>query len=186
MIELSKWNISEETKEIYIKKMTQELQKFRIMLGLSQSDIANLVGISRQTYSAIETKKREMSWSTYLTLATLFSSNETTSNAFFELNIFPNSNSIAEGLQDYSKSDEPKIPLFCGTSNNAVKMIQSLDEKGIHALETVLLLEYARCTNQSGEAIIRSYNGNSLSLDSSREQLSAYDALMRIRGSGNE
>lgn len=184
MIELSKWNISEETKEIYIKKMTQELQKFRIMLGLSQSDIANLVGISRQTYSAIETKKREMSWSTYLTLATLFSSNETTSHTFFELNIFPNS--MAEGLQDYPKSDEPKIPLFCGTSNNAVKMIRSLDEKGIHALETVLLLEYARCTNQSGEAIIRSYNGNSLSLDSTREQLSAYDALMRIRGSGNE
>ena len=53
-----------------IEILTDELPVLRAKLGISQDDISNIVGISRQTYSAIETKKRKMSWNTFLSLIT--------------------------------------------------------------------------------------------------------------------
>ena len=44
-----------------IEILTDELPVLRAKIGVSQDDISSIVGISRQTYSAIETKKRTMS-----------------------------------------------------------------------------------------------------------------------------
>ena len=43
-----------------IEILTDELPVLRAKIGVSQDDISNIIGISRQTYSAIETKKRKM------------------------------------------------------------------------------------------------------------------------------
>lgn len=51
-----------------IEILTDELPVLRAKLGISQDDISSFVGISRQTYSAIETKKRKMLWNTFLSL----------------------------------------------------------------------------------------------------------------------
>ena len=59
--------ISEEEKESPINILTEELPVLRAKIGLSQTELSAIVGISRQTYSAIETKKRVMSWGTYRT-----------------------------------------------------------------------------------------------------------------------
>lgn len=47
-------------------------------MGTSQADIADRIGISRQTYNSIETQKREMSWTTFIALYAVFQNNEET------------------------------------------------------------------------------------------------------------
>lgn len=42
----------------------------------SQTDIADRIGISRQTYNSIETQKREMSWTMFIALYAVFQNNE--------------------------------------------------------------------------------------------------------------
>lgn len=42
-----------------IQKLTHELPVLRARLGASQVDIDERIGISRQTYNSIETKKRD-------------------------------------------------------------------------------------------------------------------------------
>lgn len=46
--------------------------------GASQADIAERIGISRQTYNSIETKKREMNWTTFVALIAVFQNNQET------------------------------------------------------------------------------------------------------------
>lgn len=61
-----------------IEKFRNELPVLRAKARVSQEIIAEKVGISRQTYSALETGKREMAWTTFLALVTFFQSNEQT------------------------------------------------------------------------------------------------------------
>ncbi len=46
--------------------LSEELPALRAKIGLSQDEISNIIGISRQTYNSIETRKRRMSWNTFL------------------------------------------------------------------------------------------------------------------------
>lgn len=62
-----------------ISHLTNELPVLRAKIGVSQDEISNIIGISRQTYSAIETGKRQMSWNTFLSLILVFGCNEETS-----------------------------------------------------------------------------------------------------------
>lgn len=54
-------DVNEEDRNILISRLVDELPVLRTKLGISQDEIAYLQGISRQTYSSIETKKRKMS-----------------------------------------------------------------------------------------------------------------------------
>ena len=65
-------------KDKLIDILADELPVLRAKIGLSQDDLSGIVGISRQTYSAIETKKRKMSWSTFISLVLFFDQNENT------------------------------------------------------------------------------------------------------------
>ena len=47
------WNVSEVEREICREKLRQQLPMLRGAVGASQVDIANAIGISRQTYNAI-------------------------------------------------------------------------------------------------------------------------------------
>ena len=53
--------ISDKERSLLISRLVDELPVLRTKLGASQDDLANLIGISRQTYSSIETKRRKMS-----------------------------------------------------------------------------------------------------------------------------
>ena len=70
-------NEDEMRKEL-IQKLTHELPILRARLGTSQADIAERIGISRQTYNSIETKKREMNWTTFVALIAVFQNNQET------------------------------------------------------------------------------------------------------------
>lgn len=65
---------SKKRKEM-INRLTYELPVLRARLSASQADIAEKIGISRQTYNRIETKKREMNWTTFVALVAVFQNN---------------------------------------------------------------------------------------------------------------
>ena len=52
--------LNEDDREELMKLLTEELPVLRAKIGLSQSELSSIIGVSRQTYSAIETKKRKM------------------------------------------------------------------------------------------------------------------------------
>lgn len=68
----------ESVKDLYIARMTKSLPAMRNMLRLSQADLAAKLSISRQQVAAIETGKRKMSWSIFLSLVLIFSFDEST------------------------------------------------------------------------------------------------------------
>lgn len=65
-------------KKSLINNLTYELPVLRARLGASQADIAEKIGISRQTYNSIETGKREMNWTLFVALIAVFQNNEQT------------------------------------------------------------------------------------------------------------
>ena len=52
--------------------MITELPVLRARLGLSQEELGEKIGLSRQMVVAMETRKRPMTWNTYLSLILLF------------------------------------------------------------------------------------------------------------------
>ena len=63
-------------KKIMIEQFVDTLPILRAAIGASQADVAAAVGISRQTYCALEQKKRDTSWNTFLSLFLFFVVNE--------------------------------------------------------------------------------------------------------------
>ena len=61
-----------EEKKDLCKRMAVNLPALRAKVGLSQNDLADRLGFSRQTICAIENEKREMQWSTFSTMALYF------------------------------------------------------------------------------------------------------------------
>lgn len=78
-------------------KMTEllrnELPVLRAKARVSQEELAKKIGISRQTYSSLETGKREMSWTTFLALIAYFQNNENTNKMISEIN------ELSEGIE---------------------------------------------------------------------------------------
>ena len=60
--------------------MLEWLLVLRSALNITQEQIAYSVGISRQTYSAYELGKKELTWSTFLSLFLFFMLNEKSRN----------------------------------------------------------------------------------------------------------
>lgn len=69
----------EKIKNELIMTLTTELPVLRARLGVSQEVIASDIGVSRQTYSSIETKTKKMSWTIFMALIAVFDLNEATS-----------------------------------------------------------------------------------------------------------
>lgn len=65
-------------KEQYQHALAKNLPLLRANLDLSQEEVADMVGTSRQTISLIERGVREMMWDTCLSLTFLFVSNPKT------------------------------------------------------------------------------------------------------------
>ena len=60
--------------------LANSLPVLRATIGISQGEIAEYIGISRQTYCALEQGKRAMSWTVFLSLFLFFISNNDTNN----------------------------------------------------------------------------------------------------------
>ena len=82
--------LPEEKRAALIDILTEELPALRAKIGITQEDLCKIVGISRQTYSAVETKKRKMSWNVFLSLILFFTNNEKTVPVIDSIRAFPN------------------------------------------------------------------------------------------------
>lgn len=69
-------------------KMANNLPVLRKMLKLTQEDLGRIIGSSRSNIMEIETKKRKMTWTTFLSLVFLFEKNEGTAVMLRALNIY--------------------------------------------------------------------------------------------------
>lgn len=83
----------EQDQNRLIDILTEELPVLRARLRISQAELARGVGISRQTYSLIETKKQKMTWVTYMAMIAFFSGYAKTRQSLFELGLI-NENGI--------------------------------------------------------------------------------------------
>lgn len=83
-----------------VELLRKELPVLRAKARISQGDIAEKIGISRQTYSSIETGKREMSWTTFLALIAYFQNNESTKKMIGEIN------GLSEGIEMIMESSD--------------------------------------------------------------------------------
>lgn len=76
-------------RDYLIDILTDELPVLRAKIGIKQEELSDILGISRQTYSAIETKKRRMTWNMYISLLMFFTQNENTAPVIDAIGAFP-------------------------------------------------------------------------------------------------
>ena len=67
--------ISPECRQELCKLMASNLSTLRAKASITQDELADRLGLSRQTISAIENEKREMLWSTFSILIMFFARN---------------------------------------------------------------------------------------------------------------
>lgn len=81
-------DISSINRDELIKLMSDNLSVLRAKLNLSQEDLADVLGVTRQTISAIENEQRNMSWSIFLSLILIFLKNKETKRLMILLGIY--------------------------------------------------------------------------------------------------
>lgn len=80
--------VNQQIKTELMEKLRQELPVLRARLGISQERVAEIIGISRQTYNTIETGKREMTWPIFLSMVAFFQNNEQTAQMLKQIEDF--------------------------------------------------------------------------------------------------
>lgn len=63
-----KWYISKKYKDLSMEILQDNLSALRARADITQEELANILGISRQTYYAIESKKKQMSWNIFMSM----------------------------------------------------------------------------------------------------------------------
>ena len=153
-MENDRWRLGNEEREAYIMRMTDHLPSLRAKIGISQEELARILGISRQTYSSAESHRKKMSWQLFLMLVFFFDSMDATHDMLRELRIFPD-----DLLLRFNGGQVPRHFKGGSEEDSLSNMIRSLDSQGRHALRTMLLVEYARCSNIPSEGVIRAFDG---------------------------
>jgi transcriptional regulator with XRE-family HTH domain len=83
-----------------ISILTNDLKVLRAKVGISQKELATRMGISRQTYGAIENKKHHMTGTHFLTLILLLGSNDNSAKILYLIGAYP------PELEDYIQLNE--------------------------------------------------------------------------------
>ena len=168
--------LSEDEKEKLISSLTEELGTLRTKAGLSQEELASLIGVSRQTYGSIERKIRSMTWNMYLSLILFFDYNQKTHDLIRTSGVFPydiikqfNNGSSALDIDVNSLFDDSMQPL-----------LEKLDEQALRSIKTLIMVEYARCTETSCEIVIKSFDGRTFNFNKN-SNLQAAVALKEIK-----
>lgn len=151
----TKWFLSEREKAALIAALTPELAALRMKADISQGDLANLIGVSRQTYGAIERGDRRMSWSTYLSLILFYDYNKKTCRMLHALGAAPTA--VVRRFNDGADVMQKGFEVLLG--EDLQTLVDRLDERALDTVRTVVMLEYARCMDVPGEAVIKSFDG---------------------------
>ncbi|MBQ8475001.1 MAG: helix-turn-helix domain-containing protein [Clostridia bacterium] len=146
----ARWVISDKKKDEYINKLLPQLATLRARVGVSQDELAGLVGVSRQTYCLTESGSRSISWNTFLSIIMFYDYNEKTHDLIRSIGAFPEDLFYQFNLGQ----TEDNSFLSIGESLNLNNMISELDEDGIRAVKTALVAEYARCKNMGSAEML--------------------------------
>ena len=65
-------------KDKLVEIMAHNLSVLRMKLNLSQENLAEIIGVTRQTISAIENEQRAMTWPVFMALVLVFLKNKET------------------------------------------------------------------------------------------------------------
>ncbi len=171
---LERWILTSEEREKYIDALTGELAPLRARAGISQGELANIVGMSRQTYSAIEGRKKRMSWSAYLTLILFYDNNTSTRFMLRGTEAYP-----AKLINRMNEGRNPDQELLNQASGEWNSILSELDDQARHAIKTMMLVEYARCKNITGDVVIKAFEG--LDLVGTHPDTSVETALRNIK-----
>lgn len=169
--------LSDEEKKKHISALTDELVMLRTKSGISQENLANYLGISRQTYNAIECKNRKMSWSIYLSLIMYFDYNQKTHKMLRTSGIFPYE--IINGFNDKDELIDNGIKKLMG--NGSDEIFESLDAQAIRSIRILIMAEYARCAKISEEALIKSFSGINFENKDDQSDVITSKALKNIK-----
>ncbi len=134
------WSISKEKKLEYIDRLLPHLASLRARAGLSQDELAGLIGVSRQTYCLTESGARSLSWNTYLSLVMFFDYNSKTRDLLRGTRAFPEDlfyqfNPGENRTQESSFDRVPELNI----------LFSQLDDSGKNSVRTALAAEYSRC-----------------------------------------
>ncbi len=141
-------------RKTYIAELKKELPFLRLKAGISQDDIASVIGVSRQTYGAIERGDRPMGWNTYLSLIFFFDNKEETHDLVRGTNAFPHK--FIEGINVEDLSAEK---MMLSLTESCPDVFSKLDATAIETIRTLIMIEYARCTKQSGDSVVAAFDG---------------------------
>lgn len=171
------YNVDADRRKELIKKLTTELNTLRAKAGIPQEELAKIIGVSRQTYGAIERRDKTMSWATYLALIFYFEHNNKTSQILRLTGVFPDEFILninnGEPFINYAQSDKIDPAMN--------EMIENLDEQGLHSLKTMLMVEYARCKRLPGDYGVKAFDGKGFNDNVTQGDVNADQALKRIR-----
>lgn len=70
--------LTEQEKKALKRCLSDNMQMLRGKLGISQSKLAEIMGVSRQTINAVENGRQNMTWSLFISLILFFSYNNDT------------------------------------------------------------------------------------------------------------
>lgn len=173
----SKWLLTDTEKNRFIAALTPHLTILRTKAEISQEEIANLIGVSRQTYGAIERKIRTMSWNTYLSLVLFYDHNQKTHQLMRQLSLFPTElvTRFNEGT-DFSSFEMSSL-----LGDKTQDIIEHLDERALQKIRQTIMLEYARCTHLPSDIVIKSFDGTNYSSAAATERdIKALNAIKAI------
>lgn len=137
----SRWLLTDAEKDSFIATLTPNLAILRTQADISQEELANLIGVSRQTYSSIERKMRRMSWSTYLSLVLFYDHNQKTHKLMRNLSLFPTE--LIVRFNDGVDFSSFEMSRFLGDKTQEI--VDKLDEQAKGAIRAIIMMEYARC-----------------------------------------
>ena len=166
MDSVSKWLLTDAEKDGFIATLTPHLAILRTQADVSQEELANLIGVSRQTYSAIERKVRKMSWNTYLSLVLFYDHNQKTHQLMRHLSLFPTELVVRfnEGV-DFSSFELSRL-----LGKNTQDIVEHLDDQALQVVRQTIMTEYTRCTQLPDRAVVKSFDGESATAPSATER----------------
>lgn len=171
-----KFRIPAEEKRAIIADFTPKMTTLRTKAGISQEDLASIIGVSRQTYGAMERGTQRLTWGTFLSLILFYDYNLTTRELLRSLTTFPKR--LYSVLNDITSVREITIPALFGDESG--NLFNALDADAIHVIKTVIMLEYARCTSTPGNDVVRAFDGMTLRFAPSEKDIAVKKALKEI------
>lgn len=139
-----------------VDELTDMLVVLRTKADISQEDVAYAIGVSRQTYGAIERRDRRMTWNTYLSLILLYDYNGKTRSMLRSSPAFPSE--MERNLSGRTDSLMIDSGNFMGKSS----IMDCLDDQAIRSIQTMIMVEYARCASLPCDVVVRAFDGVNL------------------------